>query len=129
METRSFTVKKEGPNTGKTFYVCPKEKGEQCRYFEFEEDLLLKAGGDGLGSNGNTAPAGGRGGNFAGASSRGGGAGGDNKCWKCKESGHWAGECPNPNKNGNRSGGGGGSFACFKCGQPGHYSNKCPSAM
>lgn len=34
-EARVVTVKKEGPNTGRQFYACPKPKGEQCDFFEW----------------------------------------------------------------------------------------------
>lgn len=34
-EAKLVTVKKEGPNKGRTFYACPKPKGEQCDFFDW----------------------------------------------------------------------------------------------
>ncbi|XP_026475696.1 probable serine/threonine-protein kinase clkA [Ctenocephalides felis] len=35
---RKQTVKKEGPNKGRKFYVCPKPMEQQCKFFEWAED-------------------------------------------------------------------------------------------
>lgn len=42
------TVRKEGPNKGKEFFVCRKPQGEQCRYFEWASAVVAgsKRGGD-----------------------------------------------------------------------------------
>ncbi|XP_026463562.1 DNA topoisomerase 3-alpha-like [Ctenocephalides felis] len=34
---RKQTVKKEGPNKGRKFYVCPKPMEQQCKFFEWEK--------------------------------------------------------------------------------------------
>ena len=83
---------RQGPNEGKVFYVCPKDRGEQCRFYEWETDVIAgtmkefkrpKGGGGGGGYS--------RGGGGGG----GGGRSGGNACFKCKQEGHWASNCPN----------------------------------
>lgn len=90
------TVSKEGPNTGRSFWVCPNSEGARCGYFEWED--AGPGGGSGPGSGG------GRGG---GGMSQGGGQSGE--CYKvrpscllgsvllsvvnglqCHQEGHWA---------------------------------------
>ena len=34
-----LTVQKEGPNTGREFYGCPKPRGEGCGFFQWVDDV------------------------------------------------------------------------------------------
>ena len=87
------TVSKEGPNTGRSFWVCPNSEGARCGYFEWED--AGPGGGNGSGSGG------------GGGMSQGGGQSGE--CYKvsasyllcndllsvviwlqCHQEGHWA---------------------------------------
>lgn len=49
------TVYKEGPNTGRKFWTCPKPQGEGCGFFEWQ-DSSSTAGGDGGGGYSRTVP-------------------------------------------------------------------------
>lgn len=33
-----LTVQKEGPNTGRGFFSCPKPRGEGCSFFKWADD-------------------------------------------------------------------------------------------
>ena len=83
---------RQGKNEGKVFYVCLKDKGSQCKYWEWETNVLAgrtrefkRTKGDGI----NTASDG-----PTGRSGIGGRAVGS-ACFKCKQEGHWASNCPN----------------------------------
>lgn len=45
------TVRKEGPNKGKEFFVCRKPQGGQCRYFEWASTVVAAARREGGGWN------------------------------------------------------------------------------
>jgi hypothetical protein len=85
---------RRGQNEGKVFYVCPKDKGSQCKYWEWETNVIAgksreykRARGDG-----SNAASGG----FAAADGGGhGNRNGNNTCFKCRQEGHWASNCPN----------------------------------
>ncbi len=44
------TVVKEGPNQGRTFWVCPNSEKARCKYFEWDDE---PGGGGGGGFNSN----------------------------------------------------------------------------
>jgi hypothetical protein len=46
LESKRIQVKKEGKNKGRWFYVCPKERYSQCKYFEWDEDTLPQTSPD-----------------------------------------------------------------------------------
>nr|CAL91031.1 DEAD box helicase [Macrostomum lignano] len=75
-------------------------------------------GGGGFGSRGGGfgSRGGGRGGFGASADDGAGGGGGGSVCYKCKQSGHFARECPNAD-----------ACACFRCKETGHISADCPN--
>ncbi|XP_076459295.1 DNA topoisomerase 3-alpha-like [Babylonia areolata] len=41
---RRLTVQKEGPNTGREFYGCPKPRGEGCGFFQWADDVPGEGG-------------------------------------------------------------------------------------
>lgn len=88
----SRTVGKEGENKGRVFYTCAKPRGEQCKYFCWADELSS--------SRPSTPSTSWRGGYSAGRSAgrgRGGGRNSDGNvmiCSRCKQSGHFARNCP-----------------------------------
>eukprot|EP00127_Corallochytrium_limacisporum_P004744 Clim_evm98s172 gene=Clim_evmTU98s172 len=105
------TVQKEGPNKGRTFFVCGKRQGEtRCDMFQWS---------DGRTSNGPVDK---------------GSASTTDVCYKCQGTGHWAANCPNtgPSGSSDRSGGGGGNASssdiCYNCQGTGHWASNCPNA-
>merc|ERR1712126_609460 len=45
------------------------------------------------------------------------------KCYKCKQKGHWAGNCPG------YSGAQEQNPTCYQCGEPGHRRSGCPQRL
>lgn len=43
------TVFKEGPNTGRKFWACPKQRDEGCGFFEWQDDNNNGTSGGGAG--------------------------------------------------------------------------------
>eukprot|EP00403_Amphidinium_massartii_P008089 CAMPEP_0178419438 /NCGR_PEP_ID=MMETSP0689_2-20121128/25610_1 /TAXON_ID=160604 /ORGANISM="Amphidinium massartii, Strain CS-259" /LENGTH=528 /DNA_ID=CAMNT_0020040875 /DNA_START=27 /DNA_END=1613 /DNA_ORIENTATION=+ len=41
-----LTVRKEGPNTGRIFFKCPKPQGEQCRFFQWADEPPAPSSGN-----------------------------------------------------------------------------------
>lgn len=80
---RKLTVRKEGPNKGKSFYGCPQGPGSTCKFFAWADEV--EAGGSGgfddFGSRG-----------------RGRGGGGKRKCGNCGTEGKSFFFSLNPNK-------------------------------
>lgn len=103
---KRLTVQKEGPNKGREFYVCSKDRSEQCRFFKWADEVDEGGGGGG-----------------GGMSSWGGGGGGGNQ---------W----PSPSRGGGRGRGGGAKRKapgeaprkrkCGVCGEEGHNRKNCP---
>lgn len=84
----SRTVAKEGENKGRVFYTCAKPRGEQCKYFCWADEVSSSSR-----SNGSSTPS------WRGGRSGRGGAGGRSDgnvmiCSRCKQSGHFARNCP-----------------------------------
>ncbi|XP_063235537.1 DNA topoisomerase 3-alpha isoform X2 [Bacillus rossius redtenbacheri] len=48
---RRFTVHKEGPNTGRQFYKCPKPPNETCNFFKWADDVPANDVTSGFNSN------------------------------------------------------------------------------
>ncbi|XP_053654967.1 DNA topoisomerase 3-alpha isoform X2 [Cherax quadricarinatus] len=44
---KRLTVQKEGPNKGREFYVCSKDRSEQCHFFKWADELSQSERGDG----------------------------------------------------------------------------------
>ena len=114
------TVQKDGANKGREFFTCSKNRDEQCRFFQWADELDNDRGGGGGGGGhggGYGGARGGRGGasfnsfgdNYSNTRGRGGGRGGvkrkaaDNegggdkrqrKCGLCHEPGHTRIKCP-----------------------------------
>lgn len=42
-----LTVQKEGPNTGRQFYTCPKPRGQGCNFFQWADEPGGATGGAG----------------------------------------------------------------------------------
>ncbi|KAJ3676427.1 hypothetical protein LUZ60_003839 [Juncus effusus] len=57
------------------------------------------------------------------------GTGDGSMCFRCKESGHWARDCPTltAGSTAGGTGGGTGGNLCFTCQKPGHFARDCPS--
>ncbi|KAJ9100565.1 hypothetical protein QFC21_003608 [Naganishia friedmannii] len=92
-EALRWTVHKEGPNCGRAFYKCPKPQGEQCEFFEWEDEPKSESPA----ARRAPPPAKAGEGRFSGHSQGKPGAG-DSKCYKCGRSGHWATNCDYANK-------------------------------
>ncbi|KIM83270.1 hypothetical protein PILCRDRAFT_438526 [Piloderma croceum F 1598] len=113
------TVVKEGPNTGRAFWVCqkPQDTDGRCDYFEWDDESPRSI----IGAPATNANQGGQ---------------TNGECFKCHQEGHWASACPNDGGASKRSRSfgskadnlpSGSSSPCFKCGQEGHWSNACPN--
>eukprot|EP00927_Polykrikos_kofoidii_P086909 TRINITY_DN9876_c1_g1_i2.p1 TRINITY_DN9876_c1_g1~~TRINITY_DN9876_c1_g1_i2.p1 ORF type:complete len:623 (+),score=168.02 TRINITY_DN9876_c1_g1_i2:75-1871(+) len=88
------TVRKEGPNTGRPFFVCAKAQGPtRCDFFQWGDqpaDTVQAWPSNGSCGGGGTPDS------FGKAASGGGIAGGSTgECFRCGMPGHWSQNCPN----------------------------------
>lgn len=125
--TMTLTVRKEGPNTGRSFYKCAKAREEQCGYFQWTDDAPPVLGPPcfcGTPSSQNTvAKEGATKGRLFYKCSR-------KRCdffqWSDEEAKGKDGAQPIPTPN--RSARAHASVLCFKCNGAGHMSSECPLA-
>jgi DNA topoisomerase III len=94
---KQLTVKKEGPNKGRMFYLCPNKDSNKCNFFKWADEVDIALGGGGGG--GPPRPGGGGGGGFDGPSSSGPLARqprptAKRKCGHCRQEGHTRNKCP-----------------------------------
>lgn len=84
-----LTVRKEGPNTGREFYSCPKAREESCKFFKWADEDPDSNPGDGAQATRGGYRGGGGGSARGGGVTRGGGAGtaGKRKCGQCRQEG------------------------------------------
>ena len=100
-------VQKDGANKGREFYCCakPRDSDDQCRYFQWVDEV------DGLGGGGGGGGGGAGAGSMFGIGGRGAGGGRGRGGVKRKASG---------------DGGGPKQRKCGLCHEPGHTRNRCP---
>ena len=111
------SVKRECSVKGKKFWSCATIGTGSCKFFQW---VVPGANGNGNGGSDRALDSG--------------------VCFKCRQSGHWAKNCPNVpgggggGEGGSQGSGGGGArgaarenAVCYRCQQPGHYSNECPN--
>ncbi|XP_071536469.1 DNA topoisomerase 3-alpha isoform X2 [Panulirus ornatus] len=95
---RRYTVHKEGPNKGRDFYTCSKDRSEQCRFFKWADEVGDDADGGGTGNTWNNDSGFGRGqGRSSGGMKRKAPEGNKpkkRKCGICGEEGHNRKNCP-----------------------------------
>ncbi|KAL8600868.1 hypothetical protein ACOMHN_045006 [Nucella lapillus] len=101
---RRMTVQKEGPNTGREFYGCPKPRTEGCGFFQWGDDI---PGGGGSFNSGRGSGS---------SIGRGGGA----------SSGSGAGQKRKPSSTSTSSTGTRRPRRCGLCGDEGHTRKTCP---
>jgi len=112
------TVKKEGPNQGKTYWSCPSSEVAACKFFEWDDD-----------QSGATV--------LLGVRTQSAGSQQTDECFNCRQLGHWANTCPARNQREglkrsrttapkSRGTTGTTGVECFKCGSNGHYDKDCP---
>eukprot|EP00929_Paragymnodinium_shiwhaense_P001924 TRINITY_DN10212_c0_g1_i1.p1 TRINITY_DN10212_c0_g1~~TRINITY_DN10212_c0_g1_i1.p1 ORF type:complete len:689 (-),score=128.77 TRINITY_DN10212_c0_g1_i1:335-2401(-) len=133
------TVRKEGRNTGRPFFVCakPQSDGQRCDFFQWGDQPPGGAQPSGQGGFGAQAGAGG-------SFSSGGSSSSSSVCFKCNQPGHWARDCTASPARGSTppaaaapagapygaAGGYGAAAAtgtCYRCHQAGHWARDCPN--
>ncbi|XP_066952074.1 DNA topoisomerase 3-alpha [Macrobrachium rosenbergii] len=88
---KRLTVQKEGPNKGREFYACIKERNVQCRFFKWADEIE----GEQQSGYGNYSTDTGFGGGRGGTRQRDtGSTGWKRKCGACGEEGHDRRNCP-----------------------------------
>ncbi|XP_062545521.1 DNA topoisomerase 3-alpha [Armigeres subalbatus] len=119
LPAKQLTVKKDGANKGRPFFLCPKEQGKQCGFFQWaDQDTTPQAGSSGGSTWGQSKPPPPQRNNF------GGGGGG----WG-ESSSEWGRTNNNSRPKAPGAKGGDRQKATRKCGfcrQEGHTKAKCP---